>query len=119
MNWAERDEVILKKVKVAVSNILNKQGKPVKISALSIMKESGLNKQINNKKLIKTNEYINEAKETDNDYWRRKILWAIKELQNEEIPLTLYKIQIKSGFGNDSDGSKRKLIMDMLGNSFI
>lgn len=119
VNWAERDEVILKKVKVAVSNILNKQGKPVKISALSIMKESWLNKQINNKKLIKTNEYINEAKETDNDYWRRKILWAIKELQNEEIPLTLYKIQIKSGFGNDSDGSKRKLIMDMLGNSFI
>lgn len=116
VDWTERDEIILKKVKVAVDNILNKSGKPVKISYLSIMKESGLSKQINNKKLIKTTAYINEVKETDIDYWKRKILWAIKELQNEEIPLTLYKIQIKSGFGNDSDGSKRKLIIDVLNN---
>ncbi|WP_455796566.1 TnsD family Tn7-like transposition protein [Clostridium butyricum] len=116
-NWSEKDERTLKEVKIALNTILSMKSQPIKICNASIRREMGLSEGRFNKKLIQTVSYINKVTESNEEYWIRKIKWAIKQLQNEDIPLTLYKIQIKSGFGNDSDGSKRKLIMDVLSNS--
>lgn len=116
-NWSEKDEKTLKEAKIAVNTILSVKSQPIKICKASIRRKMGLAEGNFNKNLNKTLKYINEVSESNEQYWIRKIKWVVKELENEEIPVTLYKVQIKSGFSNDSDGSKRKLIMDVLSNS--
>lgn len=114
VDWDKRDLELLIKVKEVVRQILNKQDKPIKVCNASIRRELGITQGIFNSKLAKTRAYINEVTESNKDYWKRKIIWAIKELEKEEIPITLYKIQIKSGFGNDSDKSKRVMIEEIV-----
>jgi hypothetical protein len=114
VDWDKNDKELLIRVKEVVRQILNKQGKPVKVCNASIRRELGLGQGVFNRKLVKTKAYINEATENNEEYFKRKIRWAIKELKKEEIPITLYKIQVKSGFGNDSDKSKRSLIKEIL-----
>lgn len=114
INWSEKDEEALKEVKVAVKTILNMKSRPIKLCNASIRRKIGLTEGRFNKNLIQTLLYINEVSESNEEYWIRKIKWSIQELEEEEIPITIYKIQKKSGFGNDLDRSRRKLILEIL-----
>lgn len=101
-------------MKKAVKQILDRSGKPIKVCNSSIRRELGLGQGVFGKNLLKTKSYINDVTESNEDYWKRKIRWAISELEKEEIPITIYKIQIKSGFSSDSDKSKIRLIKETL-----
>lgn len=116
VDWYKRDVEFLMKVEEVVKQILDKQGKPIKICNASIRRELGMGQGLFNKKLVKTKKYIDEITESNEEYWVRKIKWGIDELRKDEEPITIYKIQIKCGFSNNLNQSKKKLIRNILEN---
>lgn len=93
----KRDKELLEKVKVAVTNIKNKEGKPIRICMSSIKREICIERKLDNEKLIKTRKYIKAFSESKEEYLIRKIKWGINELLKEEEPITRYKVQVKCG----------------------
>ncbi|MBV7276470.1 TniQ family protein [Clostridium sp. PL3] len=114
IDWNKNDLKLLVEAKKAVQQILDKPGKPVKVCNSSIRRELGIGQGIFSKKLTKTKAYISNVTESNENYWKRKIMWAINELRNREEPITIYKVQIKCGFSSNLDKSKEKLIKDIL-----
>lgn len=102
VDWKKRDEVCLEKSKIAVEEILKYEGKPVRVCRATIRRHLGLNTWFNNKKLVKTHEYILEVKEEITDYRIRKIKWAISEMLEQKENITPYKLQLHAGFGGNN-----------------
>lgn len=99
IDWEKRDEECLVMAMRAVKTLYQKEGKPVRILPSNIRKETGTKRWFDNKKLVKTRQYIKEVTENIEDYRGRKIKWAIEEMINNGERLTVYKIQLKAGFG--------------------
>lgn len=86
--------------KEAVQAILNKSGKPIRVTSTSITKTAGQRDWFRkNKNLVKTLEYLEDAKEDINDFRIRKIRWAIEVMSKSEESITAYKVQLYAGFG--------------------
>lgn len=102
IDWKKRDQEGLKLAKKAFETLMNIEGKPVRITRRSIRRMMGANKWINHKNLVKTHEYINEIVEDIDSYRKRKIKWAIEEMVRLGRPLTIYKVQLFSGFSGDN-----------------
>ena len=110
IDWNKKDEELLEKVKVAIYNILNVKGKPIRVCNTSIRRELRMTLGNFNIKLVKTRELIKLATESNEQYWKRKIKWAIEELiKNGEI-ITRYNIQGKCGFSGMCGEEVKKLI---------
>lgn len=116
INWNERDKLTLDKAKVAVNNILNKSGKPIRVCRESIRKELEMTRGMNNAKLVLTNEYITNITETYEEYWKRKIKWGIEEIIKREEHSSVFNIQLKCGFGGRYRPEIKELIKDVLSN---
>ena len=115
IDWDKKDEEILEKVKVAVYNILNSKGKPTtRVCNTSIRREIGMTLGDFNIKLLKTREFIELATESNEQYWARKIKWAIEEMIKNEDNITRYNIQEKCGFSGMCGEEVKKLIDRML-----
>lgn len=106
--------VMLDKAKVAVNNILNKSGKPIRVCRESIRKELEMTRGMNNTKLVMTNEYIKNIAETYEEYWKRKIKWGIEEIIRHEEHVSIFNIQLKCGFGGRYRPEIQELIKDVL-----
>lgn len=101
-DWNQKDEECLKLAQDAVKVILNKDGKPIRVSPWRIKQTIGAGNWFNNKKLIRTQQYLRESKEDINDFRVRKIKWAINELSKQDESITAYKVQLQAGFGGGS-----------------
>ena len=89
--YKELDNQYLPQVKKVVQQILNKGGRPEKISFSKIEKALGLpQKQIY--KLPKCNSYIKKRIETQPEFWAREIEWAVNKLIQENKPLNASRI---------------------------
>ncbi|GLG01723.1 hypothetical protein Alches_17630 [Alicyclobacillus hesperidum subsp. aegles] len=102
IDWAKRDEECLALAKQAVESILNREGKPVRVLPSTIRQEIGVRRWFDNQKLVRTRQFIQQVTEDINSYRIRKIKWAISELESEGVSLTVYKIQLRAGFGGDN-----------------
>lgn len=109
VNWDERDEEILKEVKVAIDEILKREGKPKRLTISSIGKQIGklslLQKHID--KMGKTKAYIEDNVESIEDYQQRRIEWAIDELKKEGDEIKEWKVMRMAGIKR---GYKQSLI---------
>lgn len=114
IDWESRDNECLSKAKEAVRSLLSKPGKPVRITKAGIRRECKMPTYFKSEKLKKTNEYIISAIETTETYRRRKIEWAIKEMKEKGINLTVYKIHQYAGFGEVKHKSIKIMIEDMI-----
>lgn len=112
INWKKRDEECLELAKIAVDNLLNMDGKPIRIRASSIRREIGATRWFNNSKLKKTRKYIEQVTENIEAFRERKIKWAINELSGESI--TVYRIQLKAGFGGGNNERIKAQIKELL-----
>lgn len=96
IDWSMRDYELLNEVKKAVQE-LNKSKKPVRITKSLIGKRikrtTLLEKKIT--KLPLTMHYINSISESVEEYQKKRIKWAVKQLEKEE--LTISKICRKAG----------------------
>lgn len=89
--YEELDNQYLPQVKRIVRQILNKDGRPEKVSFAKIEKALGLpQKQIY--KLPKCKTYIQKNIESQTEYWAREIEWAVNELIKENKPLNTSRI---------------------------
>lgn len=118
IDWAKRDREYLKSVIIAVENLLNKSGKPIRITKNRIKHECGISSYFGSEKLIKTYEYIDSMIEDIETYRRRKIKWAIEEMNENGIRISVYKVHQYAGFGEVKDGSIKEIIEDMILNYF-
>lgn len=101
----------------AVEIILQRKGKPIRVTPSSIRNTLGFGSWFHNEKLVRTQKYLMEVKEDIDDFRIRKINWAINEIIVKGDNLTPYKIQIYAGFsGNNKE--VRKLILDILYKNF-
>ena len=89
--YEKLDKELLPKVKVVVDEIVGKEGKPERVSPTKIQRLMGLpQKQFNKLPLCK--EYIESKAETQEEYHKRKVEWAVKEIEKEGRIVTLSKV---------------------------
>ena len=89
--YNELDEKYLPQVKDIVEEIVNKQGRPEKLSFAKVTRALNLpQKQIN--KLPECKAYIEQYIETQPQFWARQVEWAYIELQSNDKPINLTRI---------------------------
>jgi hypothetical protein len=98
-DWDARDEEILEKVRCAVEEMRDSQDRPKWISRYAVMMATGCH-QISGRKNLsrvpRTAAFLNENLEPADDWRKRKIIWAIKILREQEIQVTLNRIATKA-----------------------
>jgi len=114
VNWEERDRECIQVLKEAVEDILKRPSKPKRITKNYLRRECKLPSYFKSDKLVKTKEYLNTVIEDIDTYRKRKILWAIKEMDEKGISITVYKVHQYAGFGEVKHESIRKMINDIL-----
>ena len=102
IDWAKRDEECLALVKQAVESILNREGKPIRVLPATIRQEIGVRRWLDNRKLVRTRQLIQQVTEDISSYRIRKIKWAIGELESRGVIVTVYKVQLFAGFGGNN-----------------
>ncbi len=89
--YEKLDEELLPKVKAVVDEIVGKEGKPERVSPTKIQRLMGLpQKQFN--KLPKCRMYIESKAETQEEYHKRKVEWAVKEIERRGGIVTVSKV---------------------------
>lgn len=89
--YEKLDKELLPKVKVVVDEIVGKEGKPERVSPTKIQRLMGLpQKQFN--KLPKCRMYIESKAETQEEYHKRKVEWAVKEIERRGGIVTVSKV---------------------------
>lgn len=114
IDWQKRDEECLDKVKVSVELLMNKPGIPVKLTRFTIRRKSGIPAYFRSEKLVRTHEYISSIIDDMESFRRKKIKWAIEDMCNRGISLSVYKVHLYAGFGEVKNEHIRQLISDML-----
>lgn len=119
IDWSKRDKELLAKVKIAVVNIKNKEGKPIRISMSSIKREISIERKLDNVNLIETRKYIESVTESKEAYLIRKIKWGIDEMLKDEEPITRYKIQVKCAVTCYRTEKMKKFIENVINEELI
>lgn len=74
-----------------VDEIVGKEGKPERVSPTKIQRLMGLpQKQFN--KLPRCKAYIESHTETQEEFWKRKVDWAVREIEKEGGKVTVSKV---------------------------
>jgi len=99
VNWDERDLQVLDKVKKAVGEILNYEGKPVRITVSRVGRKLGLlallEKHI--KKMPMTCNFLIKTIESVEDFQVRRVKWATKKLRKDGEEVKEWKIKRLAG----------------------
>ena len=89
--YEKLDKELLPKVKVVVDEIVGKEGKPERVSPTKVQRLMGLpQKQFQKLPLCKA--YIESRTETQEEYHKRKVEWAVKEIERRGGIVTLSKV---------------------------
>lgn len=101
VEYEKLDEELFPKVKCIVDKMMNKEGRPEKISLTKVQRLLQLpQKQLNN--LPKCKEYIKRHTEPQQIYWARQVEWAIREIERNNETVTLSKIMSKTNIRKDN-----------------
>lgn len=105
VDWSQRDKDILRRVQTAVDKIMNAAGKPRRLTMSRIGEICGekalMEKHLD--RLPETQDYLNSVTETEEQFRVRKIKWAIKELERDEIEILRWRILRKAGVRPEYD----------------
>ena len=114
VDWAQRDEAYFNRIVQAVSDLVNTPGKPQWISRYIIGKMTALGNGIYHdlNRLPKTKQYVDSVTETKTEWRKRKIRWAINELEKEGKLISTYQIYLKSGMSTKTFETLREFIED-------
>ena len=95
-SWSERDDEYLEKVESAVKQIRYSPGIPRWISIMAVGKKAGITKP--NTRLVsdflpKTKAFVAANTEMLEQWQKRKILWAVRQMRGRGEILTVYKVR--------------------------
>lgn len=99
VDWQQRDQELLSKVKKIVQKMQSSDEKPKQICISMIGNELGVRALLQRHldKLPSTMAYIESVTETDADFRSRRVNWAIKTLEQEGQDVKTWKIFKKAG----------------------
>ncbi|HWP95989.1 MAG TPA: TnsD family transposase [Syntrophomonadaceae bacterium] len=114
IDWKERDKQILLEVKKIVKEMLLSQNKPKQITIGGIGKRLGLKSLLDKKldKLPLTKAYLHKVKETAEDFQKRRVKWAVKELYSKGETLAIWKIKRLAGLQDVISSEIEQIIYD-------
>ena len=99
IDWAERDEALLAKLKYIVETELHSPKRPTRISKTRLAYSSGamhiFRKQIDH--LPKSKEYLDQTIETRDAYRKRKLTWGANYLISNNEPIVMWKLMKVAG----------------------
>ena len=99
IDWTERDEDLLAKLKFVVENELQPLSRPIRITKTRLGYATGalhiFRKRI--EYLPKCKNYLTQAIETRDDYRKRKLIWAAIYLNNNNEPIVMWKLMKVAG----------------------
>lgn len=98
-NWSERDQLYTSRIPIIAKQLLKPSvNKPVKVTKTKLCNKIGINiKVISNGRLPKTEKALLECSETQDEFHRRKIQWAISESKRNDLPIVNWQILKKAG----------------------
>ena len=111
-NWEQRDAEFLPKIKTLSKTWREEQQKPVRITKARFFHELGIVSSLS-EKLPLTMELISNSIESVHDWDRRRMKWAIREMQKNNEPIILWRVIRKAGICE----SRRKECEDFLKHS--
>lgn len=116
IDWYKRDVEILFKVKEAVIDLINTKGKPERITISAVGSKIGLRSLLEKhlSKLPKTKEFLENTVENVRAYQVRRILYAIKKLQDEREDLKLWRIYRKAGIRKEYEKELESVITELI-----
>jgi len=94
--WAGFDDKYLASVKVAVNQILDSPGMPIRISFSAVGRKAGIVKPCTRLKsdfLPLTKSFIAANVETLEQWQKRKIIWTVRQMRERGELLTVYKVR--------------------------
>jgi Tn7-like transposition protein D len=98
-DWETRDQEILKLVTEIVQDLINKEGKPKRITLKRIQEILGkqclMPKHL--RKMPLTKAYLEQTVEDSESFRKRRVLWALRELKSNDESLTLNRLKLKAG----------------------
>jgi len=106
-DWTACDVDTLETVRYSVEKFLETEGRPTWISRHAVITATGCHRLSNRKALSRmprTAAYLDENLESDDDWRRRKIIWAIAALREQGIQPTLNRIAIKASISPEKFG---------------
>ena len=99
--YGKLDRELLPKVKKTVQEILNKDGRPERVTVTKIQRLMELpQKQFN--KLPRCLEYIQKHTETQEEFWVRQVNWAVRDIENGGGMVTMSKIMKLTNIRKDN-----------------
>lgn len=115
VDWNRRDNEVLEEIQRAISSILKSTEKPERITVSSIGKKIGklalLEKHLD--KMPKAKEFLDKHMESIEDFQRRRVNWAVKELECEGKELVEWRIIRKAGIRGENQADILEYIESM------
>ena len=93
--WEERDKQYLPLVKEIIEKM--KEGYPIRITYNSVGGALGINNWLYSRNMVKTTAYLDSQVEKLDDFWIRRLKWAIRQLDDEIIDFSKWDIINISG----------------------
>ncbi|MBH1941104.1 TniQ family protein [Mobilitalea sibirica] len=92
VDWKQRDEELVVKVKQVVKEM--QEGKPERITWTTVGSKLGVSGWMSKRKdkLPLTKQYIESVQESLQEFQIRKIKWGIKQLEKEDMEITLWNL---------------------------
>jgi hypothetical protein len=118
IDWVKRDSEVLNKVQKAVKEIRNSNDKPVKISLSRVGMMCGLQGLLDKHldKMPQTKSYIESVVETDEDYRKRRIRWAINNLDVSGEEIKAWKVMRLAGIRKEYEKQVEECLVEYLMN---
>lgn len=116
IDWVKRDSEVLQEVKKAVEEIRNSKDKPVRISlgriGMICSLQGLLDKHLD--KMLQTKSYIESVVETDEDYRKRRIHWAINNLDVSGEEIKAWKVMRLAGIRKEYEKQVEECLEEYL-----
>ncbi|MDQ0160731.1 TnsD family Tn7-like transposition protein [Alkalibacillus salilacus] len=104
IDWQEKDDYYLKLIIQGEKALMNKAGKPERVTPNRVFQEVGLNRHsVRSPKLVKTQEHLTQLTEDLEHYRKRKIKWAINDMKANGLSISVYKVRRHIGFGGEQE----------------
>lgn len=95
-DWEQRDKECLRQVKVLYKKWREEQGKPCRITRTRFYHELGIASTLS-ERLPQSMKLIDSCVESDREWDRRRMKWAIQEMIKNDEPLIMWKVIRKAG----------------------
>ena len=116
-DWAEKDRQTLERIRTAYERLSGGDGKPRRITKTALINESAahsLSSEDALNKMPETSSFLNAVLESQESWHKRKIIWAVHELSENEQRPTPNRVMLKACISTKYLAELMPFIMEQL-----